>query len=300
MLVFSRYDVDGVTLGELPDVVLASILGGRDAMGTHDPEAVADSLRTRVPEADRAEFDDLLVEARFAMNLRDDNGPTTAEWRVGLLRRAMLEAGRRLVDRGGLTETTDVFELRPGELTPMLLGTSAQPDAATVAARAERRRWLSTVTPPAQLGPAEPDPPLDALPAATATLLNVVDTVLELLATQPRADGLHGTGVGTVPYRGRVRRALDPEEAIANLEAGEVLVVPFTTPAYNVVLPLAGAIVTVEGGPLSHAAVLARELGIPAVIGAASALVDLRDGMEVEVDPVAGLVRAVALEATPA
>ena len=47
-----------------------------------------------------------------------------------------------------------------------------------------------------------------------------------------------------------------------------MLVVPFTTPSYNTVLGLAGAVVTSEGGPLCHAAVLARELGIPAVIGA--------------------------------
>jgi pyruvate,water dikinase len=115
--------------------------------------------------------------------------------------------------------------------------------------------------------------------------------VLALLATQPRDEGLHGTGVGAVPYRGRVRKALSPEEAISTLEPGEVLVVPFTTPAYNVVLPLAGGIVTVGGGPLCHAAVLARELGIAAVVGASGAVDQLADGMLVEVDPVAGEVR---------
>ena len=71
--------------------------------------------------------------------------------------------------------------------------------------------------------------------------------------------------------------------------------VPFTTPAYNVVLPLCGGLVTTEGGPLSHAAVLARELGLAAVVGASGALLELRDGMEVEVDPVAGEVRLVSV-----
>jgi phosphoenolpyruvate synthase/pyruvate phosphate dikinase len=71
-----------------------------------------------------------------------------------------------------------------------------------------------------------------------------------------------------------------------------VLVVPYTTPAYNVVLPLAGAIVTVEGGPLSHAAVLARELGLPAVVGVVGALT-LPDGALVEVDATAGRVSVV-------
>jgi pyruvate,water dikinase len=67
-------------------------------------------------------------------------------------------------------------------------------------------------------------------------------------------------------------------------------VVPFTTPSYNTVLGLAGAVVTSEGGPLCHAAVLARELGIPAVIGAPGALVDIPDGADVEVDPLSGKV----------
>ena len=57
-------------------------------------------------------------------------------------------------------------------------------------------------------------------------------------------------------------------------------------------LALAGAVVTANGGPLSHAAVLSRELGIPAVVGASGAL-SIPDGATVEVDPVAGAVRIV-------
>ena len=69
---------------------------------------------------------------------------------------------------------------------------------------------------------------------------------MDLLATQDRADGLSGTGVlgAQVARVGRARTARSPEEAISTLEPGEVLVVPFTTPAYNVVLPLCGGLVT--------------------------------------------------------
>ena len=105
--------------------------------------------------------------------------------------------------------------------------------------------------------------------------------------------GLHGTGIGSHTYRGIARRAGSPEEALDSLDPGDVLVVPFTTPAYNVVLSIAGGLVTSVGGPLCHAAVLARELGIPAVIGAPRALVDIEDGQEVEIDSVAGEVRLV-------
>jgi pyruvate,water dikinase len=104
---------------------------------------------------------------------------------------------------------------------------------------------------------------------------------------------LTGVGVGQVAYTGRARLAADPEAALDGMEPGDVLVVRFTTPAYNTVLSLAGAVVTVDGGPLCHAAVMARELGIPAVIGAPGALELIADGATVEVDPLAGRVRIV-------
>jgi phosphohistidine swiveling domain-containing protein len=112
----------------------------------------------------------------------------------------------------------------------------------------------------------------------------MIGAILGKLERVERVDQLMGTGVGDRPYLGVVRRADTPDAAIAALRAGEVLVVPFTTPTYNVVLPLAGALVTAEGGPLSHAAVLARELGISAVVGAKGAL-DLESGTTVRVDP---------------
>jgi pyruvate,water dikinase len=71
-----------------------------------------------------------------------------------------------------------------------------------------------------------------------------------------------------------------------------VLVVRATSPAFNAVLAVAGAVVTSHGGALSHAAVLARELGIPAVVGAPGAL-DIADGATVTVDPVLGRVAVV-------
>jgi phosphohistidine swiveling domain-containing protein len=59
------------------------------------------------------------------------------------------------------------------------------------------------------------------------------------------------------------------------------------------VLSIAGAVVTSDGGMLSHAAVLARELGIPAVIGVSGAL-SIQDGSTIEVDAAAGLIRVIA------
>ena len=66
-----------------------------------------------------------------------------------------------------------------------------------------------------------------------------------------------------------------------------------TTPAFNTVLAMAGAVVCEEGGPLSHAAVMAREFGFPAVVGARDAMTLIKEGDRVEVDATTGRVRVV-------
>ena len=294
-LVVTRYDVDGLTLNELPDLLMAAILRGNDHVRS-DQTVARQALLDAVPAHERPKFDGLLDEARAAMDLRDDNGPNTVEWPLGLLRRAMLETGRRLQRVGRLLDPTHAFERMPADLRTMLT-TGGGPSAVDVAEEASARMRRSAVVPPLTLGPTEVEPPLAALPAPLATLVATVNAVIVHLGmdgADRTATPLTGSGVGREPYRGRACRADTPEEAIDLLEAGDVLVVPFTTPAYNVVLPLAGAIVTVDGGPLSHAAVLARELGISAVVGAPGALAQIAHHDIVEVDPRTGTVRVLA------
>src|SRR5439155_9200712 len=205
-------------------------------------------------------------------------------WPNGLVRRALLEIGRRL-------DAPDVFELELDEVEPMLLrGTG--PSAEELAGRAELRRRQSAATAPPLLGPPEADPPTKAMPKPMRIATEAASTAFRSLGTSRESERpLHGLGVGQSMYVGRACVARDPEEALARLQHGDVLVTPMTTPAYNAVLPLAGAVVVEEGGPLCHAAVIARELGIPALIGVSEALARINDGDVVEVDPAAGVVR---------
>jgi pyruvate,water dikinase len=255
-----------------------------------------------VPPEHQAEFDDALAEARVALDLRDDNGPMTVEWPLGLLRRAVLETGHRLAERGHLHSPDHAVELSIDELKVALTDpTSGTVDPDEVADRAARRVALAAVEPPAALGEEPPPPDFSAFPSALRAVTEMAMTATELLErpAEPRSLGgagddgavAAGLGVGTERCTGRARVATSAELALASIEPGDVLVVPFTTPAYNAVLAVCGAVVTAEGGPLSHAAVLARELGLPAVIGAAGALSAIPDGADVEVDPVAGVVR---------
>jgi pyruvate,water dikinase len=301
------YDVDTPTLRELPGALLTSIVEARPP-DVVDVAATVAALRERVPGADRARFDVELGDARAVMNLRDDNGPITFEWPMGLLRRALLDAGRRLADDGRLADSAHVFELTVDEVVTLLERADSSvggddgdavigfrpPSRDVISARAARRHELRALDPPATLGPAEPTPPLDALPDPLPRLIEMVQFTIEQLdmAGATATDALSGTGIGTDTYRGRVCRAATADEAMDRMAPGDVLVVRATSPAFNMVLSIAGAVVTASGGPLSHAAVLARELGIPAVVGAAGA-VDLPDGAFVEVDPVAGRVSVV-------
>jgi rifampicin phosphotransferase len=295
------YDLDASTVGEMPEALVANVLANTApfdaaAAGVSGDVAAA-ALRARVPRAEQEAFDQALGEARAALDLRDDNGPMTVEWTVGLLRRALLEVGRRLAARGQLAAPEDAVELTLDEVDQLLAGGGPSPK--DVAARGEARRAALAVAPPATLGEREPEPDLSVFPAPLAALTRMAMTAVALLekgAAAEQAPGVlaAGLGVGVAPYVGRARVAHRAEEALAALEPGDVLVVPFTTPAYNTVLAVCGAVVTEEGGALAHAAVLARELGLPAVVGAAGALAAIADGDLVEVDPVAGTVRLVS------
>ena len=285
------YDLDSFTLRELPSTILASII---DAVirPQADHAAVAARLRAMVPAPEQATFDQLLADARLVMDLRDDNGPTTIEWPLGLLRLALLEAGRRLEQKSYAHEPTHALVVTPEEARTLC--TVGGPGADVLAERVQARAASRLLDPPTTLGTAEPVPPIDVLPPPLPDMVAMVRTALTHLGMDGtvRVDPFAGVGIGSTTYVGRIRRAMSAEEAIMTLEPGDVLVVRATSPAFNSVLSIAGAVITADGGVLSHAAVLARELGIAAVIGARGAL-DLPDGSLVEVNPQTGRVRVV-------
>ena len=110
----------------------------------------------------------------------------------------------------------------------------------------------------------------------------------------PRAqqgNGLRGIGIGTAPIQGRARVTRDPIEAVHTIGPGEILVTAVTDSAFNVVLSMVDGLVTEHGGAMSHAALMARELGIPAILGVPDALAQIPDGALIELDPTQGLVR---------
>lgn len=287
-------DIDKPTLAERPSLQLAALLAANEAGDRADEVPDAEAVRSHVPAGERALFDELLAEARYGMRQRDDVVGVRWNWSGGLLRRALLEAGRRLVAAGRLELANHVLELTPDELDT-LVHQGAGPDAAAVAARGAHRDFVEACRAPDRLGDPEPPPPLEALPPAMARSTIALMTALEAegLAAEASTDALAGLGIGISTYRGVARVATSTDDALDRLRPGDVLVAPFTGPSYNSILPILGGLVVDSGGPMCHAAIVAREFGLPAVIGAAGASTAIPDGALVEIDPQLGRVRVV-------
>jgi len=185
----------------------------------------------------------------------------------GIIRRVDLEAGRRLVDRRLLVHALDVDNLTPRELRAALAGEDAVDADVVLARRRAIERWR-----------AEDDLPLTfrGHPSATETVI-------------PSGDRLAGWAASAGRHTGPVRFLTEPDDA--SVQPGDVVVARRTDASWSPVFLRAAAIVVEEGGPLSHAGIVARELGLPAVVNVPGAVARLRhETSPVTVDGDAGVV----------
>lgn len=214
-----------------------------------------------------------LHEAQRFVPLRED--PKFYLLRVLLPnRRLLLELGRRLVDRGLLSQADDVFFLTSEELEALRNETDWSKAALgwlelAAARRLERERWLAAA-PAWVLGPDGRPLDDDVAPEASPSVLRGI-----------------GASSGVAEGTARVIRSL--EEA-GRMQPGDILVAPFTDPGWTPLFPLARAVVTDIGGLLSHGAIVAREQGVPAVVNTRYATRLIADGDRIRVDGNQGLV----------
>ena len=255
--VVTDYTPRALTLIELPDVLVQAIRARR----RRRPRAASPMpapFRARVPEADRDRFDDLLADARRCYGIRDDNVGITVMWPVGLLRRAILEVGRRLVERGVLDEDWDALALGEQELAAALRGDGSMRDLAKERiALGHRRRGRRRAAGARRLRGRRPRPvgvPRRHGRADRRRHRHHRARGHGRARRCPRSGPATGVGVGGAPYTGRACVAASPEEALSRLEPGDVLVTTITTPAYEAIMPIAGAVVTEHGGLMSHTA----------------------------------------------
>jgi rifampicin phosphotransferase len=151
--------------------------------------------------------------------------------------------------------------------------------------------------PPWLGSPPQPPPPLEGLPSPVARLMRAlgagIDALFRGAELESEATVVRGIGASPGVVTGTARLTGSPAE-FDRLRRGDVLVTQSTTESFNIVLPILGAIVTDSGGLLSHAAIVSREYGIPAVVGCRDATALIPDGAQVRVDGTSGEVVVIA------
>lgn len=289
------FDIAEPTAIELPDALLRAIRvavsGEAEAAST--VEARTAEVRAQVPAEHRAQFDDLLAEARLTYRLRDERGVYSDIWAAGIMRRAALAAGRRVAARGRIGSAVHMLDADLDEMCALVSGAGG-PSADELARRADDRATCDARSAPPLLGPPAPPPPdLSALPPAVGRLMRATFVALGHLFGSSQAEHaeavLYGLAASKGVYEGPARRVSGPAE-FGRIVRGDVLVTESTSEAFNILLPLLGGIVTDNGGLLSHAAIVAREYGIPGVVGTREATERIADGVRVRVDGDAGEV----------
>ncbi|MBN1259045.1 MAG: phosphoenolpyruvate synthase [Anaerolineae bacterium] len=243
-------------------------------------EAAIAAARERVGGLRRKLFDKTLGWAQTYTVLREDS-----IFEIGLgypiLRRMLLELGRRLAKAGALQTPDDIFwlERAEAEQSAGALDRGEAPADFLECIETRKRQWRAEkrVTPPPQL------------PKRGRILGMKTDIFMPVDAEEQTGTRLKGTGCSP----GRVTataRVLHGPEDFDQMRTGDILVADITTPAWTPLFAMAAGIVTNIGGPLSHGSIVAREYGIPAVLGTGVATRRIESGQRVAVDGDAGTV----------
>jgi pyruvate,water dikinase len=221
-----------------------------------------------------------LERARKALVVREE-GLSLSEKYNAFLRRAILQLGEQLAAEGSLEQPEDIFYLLFSELGPAAEGAlPAVHDLVERRKRGYRRLLVAHTHGQHWLFATGSIPPLKSDPQ-----------------NGPFGErSFKGLAASQGQAFGPVRLIQGPEE-FAKMRPGDILVAPFTSPAWTPLFQLAAAVVTDIGSLASHAAIVAREYGIPSVVAVSNATKILRDGQLVEVDGSRGIVTL--LEATP-
>ncbi len=215
-------------------------------------------------------FRQLLDETQRLVPVREEHVAfLTIGWPV--MRRAVLRIGEALASRKLINVPVDAFFLTHDEILASLGGASL-PSTVDVDVRRSQRLENSRLVPPLLIG--NVNRAIRSMWEMFPRLVGAVRSERAIVSGSPASAG-RATGF--------VRVVRGPHE-FDDLQAGEVLVAPLTAPAWTPLFTRAAAVVTDVGSAAAHASIIAREYGIPAVVGCGDATARLRTGMRVTVD----------------
>jgi phosphohistidine swiveling domain-containing protein len=242
-------------------------------------EAVA-SARARLRGIKRWAFEKALKWAQSQAPLREDG---IAE--IGLaypaLRRMLQELGSRFVKAGAIEHPEDIYWLEAAEVkitvAALELGEPVESKLEAIQERKELWQTRKRLSPPPQLPPGKKYMGID------------FEVMLAMSSDSPQGNAIRGVAASPGQVSG-IACVLHGPEDFAKMQAGGILVASITTPAWTPLFALASGIVTDIGGPLSHGSIVAREYGIPAVLGTGVATRCIHSGQRITVDGNSGVV----------
>ena len=293
------FDVMVPTWRENPTIALASVRAY--LANQHDPraehEAKAQSAEAAIarareqlaayPAPVRGQFEGMLQSARDAAFLQEEHNYHIDQNALGWMHLIFVRIGQRLVELGAIEAPDDIFMLRFDEVRELLSDpVDEQGTHATRDLVAERRAGMErarSLTPPPFLGPPPQAPPDNVIGRAMMNFFGGPPQAADRPDQLKGAVGSRGVATGSA----FVARSLEEAKAIA---PGQILVAMTTMPAWTPFFGVAAAVVTETGGALSHCAIVAREYGIPAVVGAHGAMRAIVTGQLITVDGDRGIV----------
>jgi pyruvate,water dikinase len=260
-------------------------------------DRLAEEYGALLDEETRGTFKELLGLSRMVFPYVEEHKFYCDYWFLTRWWNKLREFGALLARHGFLEDGEDVFQLSRHEVASALdellltwatggapLGPSHWPPI--VARRKELLERLAGWTPPPAIG-ATPDAITDPM----SIMLWGVTTQRVQEWAQADAGGSRLTGAAAAPgvVEGPARVVISFEE-IADVRDGDILVCPVTSPAWAPIFSNVKAVVTDIGGVMSHAAIVCREYGLPAVVGTGRATAEIKTGQTIRVDGSSGIV----------
>jgi rifampicin phosphotransferase len=245
-------------------------------------DLVEETLRRIESPADRERFAELLTRVSAAVELEETHAYHIDYPGLDATREALLGFGRRLVAQGRLDHPEEIFYLRRAELSAAIADDWGEPLQDLAAERRRAREQAAGTLPAAFIG--EPPDPDAEVPPMVAKFYGVAGSASH------DGDQIRGTPASRGVATGVARVVSGPDD-FGRVSGGDVLVCTTTTPAWTPLFPSLAALVTDTGGILCHAAVVAREYGLPAVVGTEVATRVIPDGVAVRVDGATGEVQ---------
>lgn len=268
-------------------------------------KVIAETIE-RIPESDRERFKGALLHAQYSYPFNEDHNYYVEQWTYSELRYSILECGYRLMKFGILKDQNDVFFMTISELEDVLADIildekiGIQNHSVPIANMVNERKkvWL-------ELKEVKALPFIGTIPEGRVDdpvfikIWGMTDEVIRgNAATKDKIAGRFEGFPGAPGVVEGVARVIFGYEGFQEVQPDEVLVAPFTTPAWTPLFSKIKGVVTDSGGMLAHAAICAREYDIPAVVGTITRGYRITEfvktGQRIRIDGTNGVVEVLA------